>query len=138
MYTVYICCVTSIRMNFNVDFTWCFRPPENKFISINIHYLFLQSSDKPKAFLTTKQTEQQSGKNIREKDFDAIPIYCAALGAVVLGLLGYVFFKQYSRIKEKKRHKVHDPHDHVEYSRASGTDSGVCVDITVQCKICKQ
>lgn len=91
--------------------------------------------DNPKTFLTTKHTEQQSGKNIRERDFDAIPIYCAALGAVVLGLLGYVFFKQYSRIKEKKRHKVHDPHDHVEYSRASGTDSGVCVDFTAQCKI---
>lgn len=26
----------------------------------------------------------------------------------------------------------------MEYSRASGTDSGVCVDFTVHCKICKQ
>ncbi|XP_061184607.1 tumor necrosis factor receptor superfamily member 16-like [Saccostrea echinata] len=91
--------------------------------------------DKPTAFLTTKLTQQPPSKTIKEDEFDAIPIYCAALGAVVLGLLGYVFFKQYSRLKDKKRHQIHDPHDHVEYARASGgTDSGVCVDFTMQCK----
>lgn len=96
-------------------------------------------TEKPAAFLTTKLTEQPSRKATKEDEFDAIPIYCAALGAVVLGLLGYVFFKQYSRLKDKNRHKIHDPHDHVEYSRASGgTDSGVCVDFTVQCKTCKR
>ncbi|XP_022325103.2 tumor necrosis factor receptor superfamily member 16-like [Crassostrea virginica] len=79
--------------------------------------------DKPKA------TDQPLGKKIREKDFDAIPVYCAALGAVVVGLLAYVIFKQYSRIRDKKRHKIHDPHEHVEYSRASGiNDSGVFVE----------
>ena len=96
------------------------------------------SSDKPEAFLTNKLTNQPLGKNIREKDFDAIPIYCAALGAVVVGLLGYVIFKQYSRIRDKKRHKIHDPHEHVEYSRASGiNDSGVFVESAVHCKTCK-
>ena len=89
---------------------------------------FTASSDKPKA------TDQPLGKKIREKDFDAIPVYCAALGAVVVGLLAYVIFKQYSRIRDKKRHKIHDPHEHVEYSRASGiNDSGVFVE-SATCK----
>ncbi|KAJ8320076.1 hypothetical protein KUTeg_001663 [Tegillarca granosa] len=37
--------------------------------------------------------------------FDIIPLYCAILGAVVVGLLGYVLFKNYTRIKAKERHK---------------------------------
>ncbi|VDI48839.1 nerve growth factor receptor (TNFR superfamily member 16) [Mytilus galloprovincialis] len=69
-----------------------------------------------------------------KKDFDVIPVYCAVLGAVVLGLLVYVIFKQYTRLKNRKIHKGHEPHEEVEYSKASGCDSGVYVEN----EFCKQ
>lgn len=71
----------------------------------------------------------------KKKEFDVIPVYCAILGAVILGLLGYVIFKQYTRLKNRKIHKGH-PHDDVEYSKASGGDSGVFVenDFYKQCE----
>ena len=56
-------------------------------------------------------------------------MYCSALGLVVIGLLGYVIFKHWRRLRAKRRHiKVRDPHDDVEYSKASGADSGVFVE----------
>lgn len=70
----------------------------------------------------------QPTKAKENKDFDVIPIYCAILGAVVLGLLGYVIFKQYTRLKNRKIFKGHDLHEDVEYSKASGADSGVFVE----------
>lgn len=62
-------------------------------------------------------------------DGNIIPVYCSALGLVVIGLLGYVIFKHWRRLRAKRRHiKARDPHDDVEYSKASGADSGVFVE----------
>ncbi|KAL8588543.1 hypothetical protein ACOMHN_058442 [Nucella lapillus] len=59
---------------------------------------------------------------------DVIPLYCAALGAVVVGLLAYVAFVHYRRMRDKRMSR--EPHEDVEYSKASagGADSGVFVD----------
>ncbi|KAL3854601.1 hypothetical protein ACJMK2_013865, partial [Sinanodonta woodiana] len=63
------------------------------------------------------------------------PNHNTYLGAVVVGLLGYVVFKNYRRMKAKARHNGHDPHEDIEYSKASGGDSGVFVDADVPVKI---
>ncbi|XP_071103435.1 tumor necrosis factor receptor superfamily member 16-like [Haliotis cracherodii] len=68
----------------------------------------------------------------REKDIDIIPLYCAILGAVVVGLLGYVILVHYRRMKEKRL--VREPHEDVEYSKASGGDSGIYVEVEHQQK----
>lgn len=61
-----------------------------------------------------------------EEGIDVIPLYCAALGAVVVGLLAYVAFVHYRRMRDKRMSR--EPHDDVEYSKASGADSGVFAD----------
>ncbi|ESP03504.1 hypothetical protein LOTGIDRAFT_239725 [Lottia gigantea] len=76
------------------------------------------------------QTEQSKKEG---KDIDIIPLYCAILGAVVVGLLGYVIMVHYRRIKEKRL--IREPHDDVEYSKASAGDSGICVEVDHQQKI---
>lgn len=63
-----------------------------------------------------------------DDDGDIIPVYCAALGLVVAGLLGYAVFKHRRRMLAKRRHKAPCTHDDVEYSKASGGDSGVFVE----------
>ncbi|KAK3082963.1 hypothetical protein FSP39_010120 [Pinctada imbricata] len=73
-----------------------------------------------------------------DDNFDVIPIYCSVLGAVVAGLLVYVIFKHYTRLKNKKHHKVSDPHADIEYSKASGGDSGVFVETDVHSKAYNQ
>nr|KAG5713346.1 hypothetical protein BaRGS_024894 [Batillaria attramentaria] len=59
-------------------------------------------------------------------DIDVIPLYCAALGAVVVGLLAYVAFVHYRRMRDKRLSR--EPHEDVEYSKASGADSGIFLD----------
>lgn len=66
---------------------------------------------------------------------DFIPLYCALLGAVVLGLLIYVIYKHYQRLKEKRAGK--EPHEDVEYSKTSGGDSGVYVENEMMGRSCK-
>lgn len=74
-------------------------------------------------------TEPTDYKDDDVTDGNIIPVYCSALGLVVIGLLGYVIFKHWRRLRAKRRHiKVRDPHDDVEYSKASGADSGVFVE----------
>ena len=63
-----------------------------------------------------------------DDDGDIIPVYCAVLGLLVVGLLGYVIFKHWIRIRAKRSHKAPPSHEDVEYSKASGADSGVFVD----------
>lgn len=63
-----------------------------------------------------------------DDDGDIIPVYCAALGLVVVGLLGYVALKHRRRMLAKRRHKAPCAHDDIEYSKASGGDSGVFVE----------
>lgn len=99
---------------------------DNTYIHLNLYF-----SDIPEDYTS------QPTKAKENKDFDVIPVYCAILGAVVLGLLGYVIFKQYTRLKNRKIFKGHDPHEDVEYSKASGGDSGVFVEnefVNKQCK----
>ncbi|KAL4217424.1 hypothetical protein ACF0H5_023874 [Mactra antiquata] len=57
-----------------------------------------------------------------------IPVYCSVLGLVVVGLLGYVVIKHWKRMREKRRHKAPCSHEDVEYSKASGGDSGIFIE----------
>lgn len=57
---------------------------------------------------------------------DVIPLYCAALGAVVVGLLAYVALVHYRRMRDKRM--AREPHEDVEYSKASCADSGIYVE----------
>lgn len=68
------------------------------------------------------------GPAVRDEEggIDVIPLYCAALGAVVVGLLAYVFLVHYRRMRDKRL--AREPHEDVEYSKASGADSGVFAD----------
>ena len=68
-----------------------------------------------------------------DNDIDIIPLYCAILGAVVIGLLGYVVLVHYRRMKEKRL--VREPHEDVEYSKASGGDSGIYVEVEHHSKL---
>ncbi|XP_069107978.1 tumor necrosis factor receptor superfamily member 16-like [Argopecten irradians] len=81
---------------------------------------------------TTKPQSNRRGDEYptetEEESFDVIPVYCTILASVIVGLLFYVMYKHYSRIRDKKRHKGHDLHDDVEYSKTSGADSGVFED----------
>ncbi|KAL5006131.1 hypothetical protein ScPMuIL_017289 [Solemya velum] len=79
----------------------------------------------PSKTMTTEPTALEAGDYEDSDEIDIIPLYCALLGAVVVGLLGYVVFTHYRRMKEKQKHKGHEPHEEVEYSKASGGDSGV-------------
>lgn len=63
-----------------------------------------------------------------DDDSDIIPVYCSVLGLVVVGLLGYVVVKHWRRMRAKRRHKAPCNHEDVEYSKASGGDSGIFVD----------
>jgi hypothetical protein len=63
-----------------------------------------------------------------DDDGDVIPIYCSVLGLVVVGLLCYVVIKHWRRMRAKRRHKAPCSHEDVEYSKASGGDSGIFVD----------
>ena len=63
-----------------------------------------------------------------DDDGDVIPVYCSVLGLVVVGLLCYVVIKHWRRMRAKRRHKAPCSHEDVEYSKASGGDSGIFVD----------
>jgi len=63
-----------------------------------------------------------------DDDGSIIPVYCAVLGLVVIGLLAYVVFKHYTRMRSKRRHKAPYSHEDVEYAKAAGGDSGVFVE----------
>lgn len=78
--------------------------------------------------INNADSDQPRGRPAHEDDddIDVIPLYCAALGAVVVGLLAYVGFVHYRRMRDKRLSR--EPHEDVEYSKASGADSGVFVD----------
>ncbi|XP_050418854.1 tumor necrosis factor receptor superfamily member 16 isoform X1 [Patella vulgata] len=80
-----------------------------------------------------KQSVQNDHPKSNSKQIDIIPLYCAILGAVVVGLLGYVIMVHYRRMKEKRL--IREPHDDVEYSKASAGDSGICVEVEHQQKV---
>lgn len=67
-------------------------------------------------------------KDDNDNDGDVIPVYCSVLGLVVVGLLGYVVIKHWRRMRAKRRHKAPCSHEDVEYSKASGGDSGIFVE----------
>ncbi|KAH3749790.1 hypothetical protein DPMN_184303, partial [Dreissena polymorpha] len=64
----------------------------------------------------------------KDRDGDIFPLYCSALVLVVVGLVGYVIFKRYQRMRSKRQQKGPCAHEDIEYSRASGGDSGVYVE----------
>lgn len=67
-----------------------------------------------------------------------IPVYCAVLGLVIIGLVGYVIFTHYRRMRTKRRHKAPCTHEDVEYAKASEVDSGVFIENdSSQCYTCK-
>ncbi|XP_052814173.1 tumor necrosis factor receptor superfamily member 16-like [Mya arenaria] len=66
--------------------------------------------------------------NNEDDSSDIFPVYCAALVLVIVGLVGYVIYKKYQRMRSKRRQKAPCSHEDVEYSKASGGDSGVFVD----------
>jgi len=69
---------------------------------------------------------------------DIFPVYCSALVLVIVGLVAYVIYKKYQRMRNKRRMKGPCAHEDVEYSKASGGDSGVFVDgDSPKCYTCK-
>lgn len=73
--------------------------------------------------------DQNDGRNVSDDnagEIDVIPLYCAALGAVVVGLLAYVGLVHYRRMRDKRL--AREPHEDVEYSKASCADSGIFLD----------
>ncbi|XP_076460710.1 tumor necrosis factor receptor superfamily member 16-like [Babylonia areolata] len=81
------------------------------------------------ATLDHHHLNNNNNNNHRRNDdgVDVIPLYCVALGAVVVGLLGYVVSVHYRRMRVKRL--AREPHyEDVEYSKASGADSGIFVD----------
>ncbi|GAB1600657.1 tumor necrosis factor receptor superfamily member 16-like [Argonauta hians] len=68
-------------------------------------------------------------KRYEELHIDVIPIYCALLGAVVCGLWAFAIYKHCQRQRNKRLcARDNTMHEDVEYSKASGRDSGIIYD----------
>ncbi|WAR10890.1 TNR16-like protein, partial [Mya arenaria] len=90
---------------------------------------FSVNAGRPRTDVTKRNyTTPAVDVNNEDDGSDIFPVYCAALVLVIVGLVGYVIYKKYQRMRSKRRQKAPCSHEDVEYSKASGGDSGVFVD----------
>ncbi|CAI9719777.1 tumor necrosis factor receptor superfamily member 16-like [Octopus vulgaris] len=120
--------------------SWCQRCPNNTYshlISGTIGCVKCRTCARDQIMIQpctdTQDTVCIAGKGYasryEETRIDVIPIYCALLGAVVCGLCGFAIYKHCQRQRNKRLGaRDNAMHEDVEYSKASGRDSGIVYD----------